>query len=84
MRENIEKILNYYMTRASQFANLESALECFENDWSDQEMWEYLFEYILRKEEADNMFDLFDKETITMLAGFNVNFIVGIADGDSP
>ena len=80
MIENVEKISIYYMTRASQFANLTCAIECFEDDCADQEVWENLFEYALRKEEADKMFDLLDDKTIDMLAGFKVSFIIGIAD----
>lgn len=80
MMKDVEKIGIYYMTRASQFANLTCAIECFEDDCADQEVWESLFEYALQKEEADNMFDLFDKDTISMLAGFEVSFIIGYAD----
>jgi hypothetical protein len=80
MRKDIEKIANYYMTRASQFANLKQAATKFDEGYTGEGMWDYLFEYALHKEEADSMFDLLDKETINMLAGFEVSFIIGIAD----
>ena len=80
MMKDVEKIANYYQTRASQFANLEEAILYFEDGKSENWMWDYLFEYALRKEEADSMFDLFDDKTISMLAGFKVSFVIGIAD----
>lgn len=80
MRKEAEKIVDYYQTRASQFANLEEAIYYFEDDRPDQSMWSCLFEYALRKEQADKMFDLLDDKTIDMLAGFKVSFVIGIAD----
>jgi len=80
MMKDIEKIVKYHQTRASQFANLEEAILYFEDGKSENWMWDYLFEYALLKEEADKMFNLFDKDTIEMLAGFKVSFIIGIAD----
>ena len=80
MKENIEKIVNYYLKRAIQFESLEEAIYYFEDDRPDQSMWSCLFEYALRKEEADKMFDLLDDKTIDMLAGFKVSFVIGIAD----
>tara|TARA_R110000868_G_scaffold111268_1_gene300634 strand:+ start:1747 stop:1998 length:252 start_codon:yes stop_codon:yes gene_type:complete len=80
MRQEAEKIANYYETRASQFANLEQAVLEFDEGHTGQWMWDYLFEYALRKEEADKMFNLLDDKTIDMLAGFKVSFIIGIAD----
>lgn len=80
MRKEAENIVNYYQTRATQFANLESAIHYFEYGSSEKWMWDYLFEYALRKEEADKMFDLLDDKTIDMLAGFKVSFVIGIAD----
>lgn len=80
MRKEAEKIVDYYQTRATQFANLEEAIYYFEDDRPDQSMWSCLFEYALRKEQADKMFDLLDDKTIDMLAGFKVSFVIGIAD----
>jgi hypothetical protein len=80
MMKDVEKIVDYYWNRANQFRSLGEAIRYFEIDGSEQWMWDHLFEYALRKEEADKMFDLLDKETINMLAGFNVSFIIGIAD----
>jgi len=80
MMKDVEKIAKYHQTRASQFANLEEAILYFEDGKSENWMWDYLFEYALLKEEADKMFNLFDKDTIEMLAGFKVSFIIGIAD----
>jgi hypothetical protein len=80
MMKNVEKIVNYYLTRANQFENLEEAIDYFENGKSENWMWEYLLEYGLQKEEADKMFNLLDDKTIDMLAGFKVSFIIGIAD----
>jgi hypothetical protein len=80
MKQNLEKIVNYHLTRANQFENLEEAIDHFENGKSENWMWEYLLEYGLQKEEADKMFNLLDDKTIDMLAGFKVSFIIGIAD----
>ena len=43
MKENIEKIVNYYLKRAIQFESLEEAIYYFEDDRPDQSMWSCLF-----------------------------------------
>lgn len=82
MKQNLEKIANYYNARYYQFRMFEKAVDYFETKPSnaDSYTWAHLFEYALRKEEADKMFDLLDDKTIDMLAGFKVSFLVGIAD----
>ena len=80
MMKDVEKIVDYYRTRANQFENLEEAIDYFEKGTSENWMWEYLLEYGLQKQEADKMFDLLDDKTIDMLAGFKVSFVICIAD----
>ena len=80
MIQDVENIVNYYLKRAAQFESLEEAICYFEGGWSDHHVWDCLFKYALRKEEADKMFDLLDDKTIDMLAGFKVSFVIGIAD----
>ena len=82
MRQDIEKIANYYNSRFYQFRMLEKAVAEFETNPSNAEQytWMLLFESALQKEEADKMFDLLDDKTIDMLAGFKVSFVIGIAD----
>lgn len=80
MKQDVEKIANYYETRTTQFANLEQAILEFNEGHTGMWMWDYLFEYALCKEEADKMFDLLDDKTIDMLAGFKVSFVICIAD----
>jgi len=82
MKQDVEKITNYYNSRYYQFRMLERAVDYFKTKPSNEDSytWAHLFEYALCKEEADKMFDLLDDKTIDMLAGFKVSFVIGIAD----
>lgn len=79
-RKDIDNIIDYYSARAEMFGQLADAIHWFEKDQTEDRMWRCLFEHQLRKDETEEMFDLFDDKTIDMLAGFKVSFIIGIAD----